>query len=185
MYCTCYLKTQNLPLFDHLKSRYINFDLHTGIHLNNDVSTFYLYNLNGQLVGYQNYNWKKSKEKMNDPTNGRYYTYRKKECWVPWGLETYYWSDGPIFVTEGIFDACRLTNHGKTAFAVMTNNPPGDFKNFLSFVPRPIVAILDNDPAGKKLAKFGDFVETVPNGDLGDADESYVLYLLNKYGTTH
>ena len=139
--------------------------------------------MDGKFVGYQHYRPDCNKTKGNSPKDGRYFTYRKKEVWVPWGMESYYFNNGLVFITEGIFDACRLTNHGATALATLTNNPPVDFLNFLSFLHRPIISVLDNDPAGKKLAKCGDYVETVPQGDLGDSDESYVHYLLTKYKT--
>ena len=36
--------------------------------------------------------------------------------------------------------------------------------------------------AGRKLAKFGNYVEVVPNGkDLGEASDNYVRYLVEKY----
>jgi len=36
----------------------------------------------------------------------------------------------------------------------------------------------------RKLAKFGDYVEVVPDGkDLGESPDDYVKYLLNKYDT--
>ena len=168
---------------NHLQSRHMNLDRHV-VWIADDeyCAVFPMWNLSGSLVCYQNYSPDKSKYHTNNsPKDSKYFTYRKKECWVPWGLESLYFDDGPVFVTEGIFDACRLTNHGATALATLTNNPPWDFRNFLSFLSRPVVAVLDNDPAGKKLAKCGDYVETVPQGDLGDSDESYVHYLLNKY----
>lgn len=44
------------------------------------------------------------------------------------------------------------------------------------------VAVCDNDDAGRKLAKFGDYVEVVPEGkDLGESPDNYVQYLVNKY----
>ena len=170
-------------MLNHLQSRYMNLDRHVvWIAKNEYCAVFPMWNLSGQLSSYQNYCPDKSKYHTNNsPKDSKYFTYRKAECWVPWGLESLYFDDGPVFVTEGIFDACRLTNHGATALATLTNNPPWDFRNFLSFLPRPVVAVLDNDPAGKKLAKCGDYVETVPQGDLGNSDESYVHYLLNKY----
>lgn len=101
-----------------------------------------------------------------------------------WGLESLHISSGPIFLTEGIFDAARLTNLGYSALATMSNDPPKDYKNWLHLLRRPIVAVCDNDAAGRKLAKFGNFVEIVPEGkDLSDAPESYVRFLVNKYAS--
>lgn len=66
----------------------------------------------------------------------------------------------------------------------MSNNPPKDYKNWFQLLGRPIVAVCDNDAAGRKLAKFGNFVEIVPEGkDLGDAPEPYVRFLVSHYAT--
>lgn len=170
----------------HLQQRHLNLELHRPIldgELN--VATFLCWNLSGQLVGWQRYNPQGDK-KVYQSIHGRYYTYRSKryQTVVVWGLESLYISSGTIFLTEGIFDAARMTNLGYSALATMANNPPKDYKNWLQLLRRPIVAVCDNDAAGRKLAKFGDFVEIVPESkDLGDAPESYVRFLVNKYAT--
>lgn len=96
-----------------------------------------------------------------------------------------YLKNGVVYLTEGIFDAARMTNLGQSALAAMANNPPRDYKNWLQLLNRPVVAVCDNDAAGRKLAKFGDYVEIVPEGkDLGESSDAYVQYLLNKYATS-
>jgi hypothetical protein len=166
---------------NHLKERHLDINRHR-VFISDDDScvTFPLWNFSGSMVGYHRYRPFADKKKCN-ATDGRYYTFRKSYGHTPWGLESYYFNNGPIFLTEGIFDACRITERGYTALAVLSNNPPKDFKNFLSFLTRPIVAVLDNDKAGDKLAKFGEYVEVVPEGDLGDSSDDYVTELLNKY----
>jgi DNA primase len=169
----------------HLQERHLNLELHRPIldeELN--IATFLLYNLSGQLVGYQQYNPSGDKKIFNSKLEGKYYTYRNKNqpTIAIWGLESYYLSSGPIFLTEGIFDACRMTNVGQSAFATLANNPPKDYRNWLMMLNRPIVVVYDNDAAGRKLAKFGDYVEVVPEGkDLGESSDDYVQYLINKY----
>ena len=169
----------------HLKQRHLDLELHRPIldeELN--IATFLLYNLSGQLVGYQQYQPKGCKKVFNCPKKGKYYTYRNKTqpTIAIWGLESYYISDGPIFLTEGIFDACRMTEVGQSAFATLANNPPKDYKNWLEMLNRPIIVVCDNDDAGRKLAKFGDYVEVVPDDkDLGEAPDDYVQFLVNKY----
>lgn len=169
----------------HLQQRHLNLELHRPIldeELN--IATFFCWNLSGQLVGYQQYNPNGNKKIFNNKLEGKYYTYRKLPTVSVWGLESLHISSGPVFLIEGIFDAARLTNLGYSALATMSNNPPKDYKNWLHLLRRPIVAVCDNDAAGRKLAKFGDFVEIVPEGkDLGDAPESYVRFLVNKYAS--
>ena len=174
-----------MNLKEHLRQRNLNLELHRPIlDYEHNVCTFYCWNLSGQVVGYQQYNPLGDKKIFNSKLEGKYYTYRKLPTVVVWGVESLYQSDGVVYLTEGIFDACRMTNLGQSALAMMANNPPKDYKNWLKMLNRPTVAVCDNDVAGMKLAKFGDYVEVVPKGkDLGDAPDDYVEYLLNKYST--
>lgn len=66
--------------------------------------------------------------------------------------------------------------------AALSNNPTKDFRNWLSFLNRKVVAVCDNDAAGKRLAKFGDVAVFTEDKDLGDADDEYVDWLLKEYG---
>lgn len=174
-----------MNLKEHLRQRHLNLDLHRPFldeELN--IATFYCWNLSEQLVGYQQYNPNGDKKIFNSKLEGKYYTYRKLPTVVVWGVESLYQSNGVVFLTEGVFDACRMTSLGHSALASLANNPPKDYRNWLDMLNRPVVAVCDNDDAGRKLAKFGDYVEVVPNGkDLGEAPDDYVTYLLNKYAT--
>lgn len=174
-----------MNLKDHLKERHLNLNLHRPV-LDEEtgVVTFYCWNLSGQLVGYQQYNPNGDKKVFNSKMEGKYYTYRNKNVptVVVWGVESLYQSTGVVYLTEGVFDAARMTNVGASALATLANNPPKDYRNFLQLLNRPVVAVCDNDDAGKKLAKFGDYVEVVPEGkDLGESSDDYVRFLLNKY----
>lgn len=169
----------------HLKDRFLDINIHKPL-LDKDlnIATFYCWNLSGELLGYQQYNPNGDRKIFNSKEGGRYYTYRNKHypTVIFWGVESLSLNTGPIFLTEGIFDAARMTNRGQSALAAMTNNPPKDYKNWLLCLNRPIVAICDNDTAGKRLAKFGHFSETVPDGkDLGESSEDYVSFLIDKY----
>lgn len=88
---------------------------------------------------------------------------------------------GVVFLTEGLFDAARLTELGYSALAALSNNPTRDFRNWLSLLNRPVVAVCDNDKAGRQLAKFGDYAEFTSEKDLGDSTTEEVLNLVNKY----
>jgi hypothetical protein len=171
----------------YLQSRHLDLELHrTCVDEEERTATFFLWNLSGQLVGYQKHRPDAPKTSAcNDPRQGRYFTYRKQPTHAVWGIESYYNSDGVVFVTEGVFDAARLTALGRTAFAMCANNPQKDMRNWLHSLARPVVAVCDNDAnrAGNKLAKFGHYVEYCPDvgQDLSDSPEEFVRYLLNKY----
>lgn len=172
---------------EHLKERHLNIKLHRPIideQLN--IATFLCFNFSGQIVGYQQYNPSGNKKIFNSKSNGRYYTYRNKllSTICVWGLESYYQSAGPIFITEGIFDAARLTELGQTAFALLSNDAPKDYNNWLHSLNRPIIAICDNDSAGQKLIKFGDRYEIVTRfKDLGSASDDYIKHIIKKFQT--
>lgn len=167
----------------HLKQRHLNINLHpTVIDEETNTATFLLYTLTGKLVGYQFYNPEGSKKIFQDKLQSKYYTYRNKSypTVTLFGIESLNSKYQPIFLTEGIFDAARMTSLGFSALATMANDPPRDYLNFLLLLNRPIIAVCDNDKAGGKLAKFGHYIET-PETDLADAPDSYVKYLMNKY----
>jgi hypothetical protein len=144
------------------------------------------YNLSGQLCGYQTYRPFGDKKIFNHPKLGRYYTYRSRlqKTIAVWGTESLYVSDGPVFITEGIFDAARITETHHSALAMCCNNPPKDYKNWLKMLNRPIIAVCDNDPAGISLSNYADHYEIVPDDDLGSATDDYVSYLLSKYASS-
>lgn len=172
-----------MTLKSHLLSRYLNLELHKPV-LNEveGIATFYLWNLSGQMVGYQQYRPEGSKKNNNEPKEGKYFTYRNKTTVGIWGVESLVAFNTPVlFLTEGVFDAARLTSRGVTAFASLTNDPSGGLRNFLHMFGRKVVSVCDGDRAGSKLAKSGHESFVVPDGDLGDASEELVTHLLQKY----
>ncbi len=178
-------KDSSMDIYAHLKERNVNINLHRPIiDEENCIATYLLYNLSGQIIGYQQYNPLGDK-KINNKPKAKYYTYvsKNKSSVVLYGLESLHLTDGVIYVTEGIYDAMRLTNKGQTALATLTNSPSKDVINQLKLLNRPIVVVCDNDDAGRKLAKCGDYVEVVEGAkDLAEAPESYVDHLIKKYG---
>lgn len=169
-------------IIEHLKLRHVDLDLHRPlIDAENDVATFLLYNLSGQIVGYQQYNPAGEKKPQNNPKTGRYYTYKKQPTISVFGVESLHLTPGIVFLTEGIFDACRLTELGCSALAVLSNDPTPDLKNFLTCLGRQVVVIADNDKAGCKLAKFGHDVVFCKDKDLGDSSEEFVKDLVHKF----
>lgn len=180
----------------HLKKRYMNTHLHkVWVSEENRCATFPLWNLSGQMVGYQRYQPDKSKTQNNDPTEGRYFTRAgsnevgtySTEKWAKgpvavWGLEAWNLSS-TLFLTEGIFDAARVTDRGYAALAVLSYAVSPQLKNWLYIVKqvRQVVCVCDNDESGLKLAKYGHKAHVVPDGDLGSSTQDYVDQLLEEY----
>jgi hypothetical protein len=170
-------------ILEHLKDRHVDVDLHRPvIDEVNRVSVFYLYNLSGAIIGYQQYRPDRDKVRNNHPTEARYFTYRKQPTLAVFGVETLHLTPNVVFLTEGVFDACRLTERGYSALAALSNDPARDLSNWLSMLNRKVVAVCDNDNAGRRLAKFGDVSVFTNDKDLGEESDDYVTNLLKEYG---
>jgi hypothetical protein len=173
-----------MTVLSHLQSRYLDTDLHrVWVDETEGVATFPLWNLSGQMAGFQQYRPLADKQKSNHPRDSRYFTYRKNRVVGVWGLESWNLSD-TLFVTEGVFDAARITCRGRSAIATLSNDLDDSHKRWLWIVRkyRRVVTVCDNDAAGRKLAKYGHLFHVVESGDLGDASEDYVESLLKEYG---
>ncbi len=145
-------------------------------------AVFPLYTLDGKMVGYQNYLPLMGKEKNNNPYESRYFLKFPNGHIGVWGLESWSFTN-TLFVTEGIFDAARLTEMGVSAIALLSSNPKPLWPFLrLTRLYRPIVAICDQDDAGALLAKFGHKSYTVQSGkDLGDASENEVSWIVKSF----
>jgi DNA primase len=169
-------------VLEHLKERHVDLKLHRPwIDEVERVAVFYLYNLSGSIIGYQQYRPDSDKMKDNHPKEGRYFTYRKQPTLAVWGVESLHLTPHVVFLTEGVFDAARLTERGYSALAVLTDDPTKDLRNWLSMLNRKVVAVCDNDKAGRRLAKFGDVAVFTEDKDLGEATDEYVTRLLETY----
>lgn len=163
----------------HLAARHYNPALYSGLTLNDkeDCCTFMLWNLSGMLVGYQTYSPMLPKVHVDDPKAARYYTHVTKPAssktadLAVWGLETVNWNDKFLFLTEGVFDACRLHLHGLPAVAVLGANPR-HLTEWLYGMQATTVACVQNDKAGLALAKYGQRSLVMPlNEDVGSMTE--------------
>lgn len=169
----------------NLIRRHLNIELHKPIICEEEgTATFYLWNLSGQLVGYHQYRPHQLEKKTNDPKNSRYFTYVKQPTIAVWGLESIFLKLGILFLTEGVFDAARLTAMGLPAIALLSCDPKKDTKNWLRMLNRRIIAVCDNDlnGSGRKLAKFGDEAYYLESKDLGDSSDEEVYAFLGKIG---
>lgn len=147
-----------------------------------ETACFYLFNLSGQMCGYQQYRPRADKTRRNDPKEGRYYTYVKDKL-VVWGMETFYYRNDILFLTEGVFDSVMVHNQNLPSIAVLANDP----KHLRSWFrvlrqTRRLVAICDNDEAGRRLAAIADEALVVPTGkDLNDMTNDQVREFLKEY----
>jgi hypothetical protein len=173
-------------LEQHLKDRHMDINLHAPI-LSDKIATFLLYNLSGQIVGYQRYDPSfpsafAGDGKQSNLRDRRYYNYVSTDKIGLFGLESFNLNVPCVFVVEGVFDACRLTSRGACAIAMLTNTPSSSMKNLLLCLGKPLIAVCDNDPSGRKLKSVGHYNETVRDGkDLGDCSEEFVDFILKKY----
>jgi len=170
-----------MKLYEHLKLREMDMTLHQ-VWLDEEFfcATFPLWNLSGQMVGIHQYRPDRSKVVRNNPRESRYFTMNPQKAVAVWGMESWNLSN-TLFITEGVFDACRLTNHGYSAIAVFSYSISKSTLRWLNILNRPKVAICDNDASGLKLKKYFNDFHVVENGDLGDSSEDYVKSLLKNY----
>ena len=124
------------------------------------------------MVGYQVYNPSNVKNHKLAPRDQKYYTYvtradDRHPALAVWGLETVS-QDKPLYLVEGVFDACKLHNLGLSALAVMGCDPK-HLQSWLATLPHKKVAVCDGDVSGRKLAKYADHAVFLPLGkDVGD-----------------
>jgi hypothetical protein len=124
------------------------------------------------MVGYQKYNpdyEKTGQSNLENPRMAKYFTWVSEEGYgrkiAVWGLESLdLMTDKFVFITEGIFDAARIQEAGYPALAVLCNNPSDSLKSWLETLIQKKIVIYDNDKAGRKLMKVGDYSYTVPSG---------------------
>lgn len=181
-------------MLEHLRDRHVDTNLHTvWANEGERVAIFPLWTLTGKLAGYQAYRPDANKMRKNDEY-GRYYTYRgdklvtkHNQTVAVWGMESWHLTT-TLFVTEGIFDAARLTEMGVSAVAVVSNDPDTSTRNWFKIVRqmRPVVAVCDPGPAGFKLRTVGHTYHVMdvpgqPESDLSDAPQSYVEQLVKSY----
>ena len=180
----------SLKLLNHLKFR--DLDITTNrclLNEENDEVYFLLWNLSGQLQGYQKYFFEgvkihDSNKAAREGILAKYFTWvtkvdRRVEVAV-YGLETYKWDGKYLFITEGIFDIIKIHNLGEPGIATLMNDPPKSYKGWLKTIPQKKIVIYDNDKAGEKLAELGDYAFTVPSPykDLGDMPQNEVAVFI-------
>lgn len=169
---------------DHLIMRGMPLDRH-GLFIDDElnVATFMLYNLSGEIVGYQHYNPAGSKSVRGagsaDKSQVKYFTYVTRAGETKkialWGVDTIRYDVPYLFLTEGIFDAVKLHNENLPAVATLCNDPKTLGSLFRS-LGKTIICVMDRDQAGIKLKRWADVQLIVPDQfhDLGEMSQDDV-----------
>ena len=177
-----------MNLKEHLRNRYFDYSRYSGIYIDevNTSVVLPLWNLSGQMVGYQQYSPLNPKTHIDNPREAKYFTWVTKPAasknaeLAVWGLETLDYTR-PLYLTEGVFDACRLHWNGFPAIAALSNNPE-HLRSWFSLLPMRIISCVQGDTAGKELAKYGDEAIYLPAGkDVGDLTEEEFELNFAKY----
>lgn len=135
-----------------------------------EIVTFPLWNLSGQLVGYQQYNWDKPKARQNKPREQKYFTYTPKQTIGVYGIDML--PSNPretVYLVEGVWEALVGWSFGLPCIAVLgvTSKPNKDLHNFISSLPYNVVSLCQPDKAGVGLSKLANRSLTLA-ADLDD-----------------
>ena len=157
-----------MNLREHLLSRHCDPDKYAvQLDEENGVATFFLYNLSGQITGYQQYRPNAPKTQSNDEAKGKYYTFvsdtKKPAMFGVDIVPDEYGKNDIMIITEGLFDAVRFHAANLRAVATLTNDPK-PLKNQLRLLPGLKIAVCDGGAAGAKLAKYADKAVFLPEG---------------------
>jgi hypothetical protein len=113
--------------------------------------SFPMWNLSGQLTGYQIYRPSGIPQKYKSFGTGM------------WGLEYLNKSDSILFLVEGVFDAIAVKACGFQAIAVLGRDPK-HLKQQIKLLPYYKVVLAENDD-GLSLGKYGHEMAICPNKD--------------------
>lgn len=167
-------------MLEHLESRRCDTSLYSGLAVTEDTATFPLWNLTGQLVGFQQYRPNAPKQ-TKKPSDARYWTiFNQKNCQTAFGLDLLHSKHQPLYLVEGIFDACPLHSLGENCLATLSNNPK-HLKNWINSLGYYTIALCEGDKAGRMLANIADEAIYLPDGkDVGDLNYNEIRRLLWK-----
>lgn len=179
-----------LSITSHLKKRHFSIEKYESVHVSEEHGKVYfmLYGFGGEIVGYQCYtpSLPKKANRLEDHER-RYHTYlRKDELGVrttAFGLERITPETKVIFLTEGVFDACRIHELGLCALALLGSDVE-HLKEQLFLLGIKLIPVCEGDEAGKKLEKLATTEEVIyleEGRDLGDLEEEEIKLIFEKY----
>lgn len=170
-------------IFNELKRRFAD-KINCHVDSVNNVATFYLHGIiTKKILGYQVYDPKSINKKRNDLGNSRYFTYmpsyKKTGEYAIFGLE-YLENRDKLFVTEGIFEACRLISLGFDAIAILSSDVPKGFVSQLLTLNENIIWCGDNDKAGNN-SNMKIFKRMCFDKDLDEVDEETLINAIKEF----
>lgn len=179
-------------LHKHLQSRGLTNYQQYGMTVTDNQSLYIpLWNLSGQLVGFQTYipDGERKHSKNLPATDMKYYTsvskLRTKQSNVAmFGLSHICKHDRVLFVVEGVFDAISIHNCNRNAVAILGVGSAVNRQIFnqLSVIGYKTVAVCDGDEAGSNLQKYTDDYIILPrNTDANDMHQTTLNTILNNY----
>ena len=158
-----------MDIAKHLQARGLDISLYSWVSIFDDVALFWLWNLSGQLVGYQQYRPEADKQAKNDPRDGRYYTSihgdKYSKPLAVWGLESLDYRSDVLVISEGIFDACQFHNIGVPCVAVLSSSAK-PLRNWLWCLNREIYQAIDRE--GSKLGQYKTLHPAPGYSDFGE-----------------
>lgn len=172
-------------IFEHLNSRGCNPNKYHCF-ISDEAATFLLFNLSGQIVGFQQYRPNAPKDAKGNRKELRYWSYVGQEGETKriavFGLETLEIKNGFCFIVEGIFDAVKVHNAGYPCIATLSNDP-NHLTTLFKDLGRLFISISDNDKAGNRLKKFAKLNLDVPKKfkDIGDMPQPEANILIQSF----
>jgi hypothetical protein len=178
----------NQSLVEHLSERRLTPELYSNVQLDeaSKVATFPLWNLSGQMVGFQQYRPEAPKTGLEKRNEQRYFTILSKgfgrtSALSCFGVDLLNPSSRVIFLAEGIFDVSPLHQKGANALAVLANNPK-PLKGWLRSLGYHLVSLCEGDKAGLKLASLAHESVFLPDGqDPADQHNAWFDHLIKEY----
>jgi len=180
------MKNQELSLAQHLRDRGLMLEMYSDVFVSetDGVATFLLWNLSGQLVGYQVYNPNGTKKEKTNLKNMKYRTQVGGSFHQPvWGLCSIRPETKVVFLVEGVFDAAKLHVAGFAALAIFSSAGSKQLTQFLNLLPYRLISILDNDDSSKSFSSFSDVVLVTPSPykDVGEMPIEELKNFLNEH----
>jgi hypothetical protein len=175
-------------LLEHLTKRRLTPELYSSVSVDsiNKVVTFPLWNLSGQMVGFQQYRPDAPKTGLEKRSEQRYFTILSKgfgrtSALSCFGVDLLNPQSKVLFLAEGIFDVSPLHQRGANALAVLANNPK-PLKEWLRSLGYYLISLCEGDNAGLKLASLSHESVFLPKGtDPADQTNEWFDMLVKEH----
>lgn len=174
-----------MDMYKYLKARRLDVSLYPSITVDSTIKTvtFPLWSLTGRFVGMQAHKPLAGGFQREKPSEARYFTLLPDPAsrLTAFGVDLLDSTQKVLFLAEGVFDVSPLHCRGINALAVLSNNPK-HLKSWLHSLGYFLVALVEDDAAGKKLANIAHEAIYLEDGkDPGDMPDVWFDSLVNNY----